>query len=105
MYIKRQTKQRETINFKETTIQINRDDKQRISPLQITNLYNSVLNQNPDARIRIRALGITRWTTLSTYDRGLMIEGEEEYWDGKDLDDPDKFTDFAIIQMTVYVPK
>jgi len=105
MYIKRQTKIRDTKNFKETTIQIHRTDKSWMGSNEVMDVYNSIMNNKPNAKIRIRALGPTRWTTLSTYKDGLTLQADEDYWDGKNIDDASKFSDFGVLMMTVYLPK
>jgi hypothetical protein len=105
MYIKRQTKVRNTKNFKEVTIQIHRDDKAWLSTNEVLDVYNSIINNKPKAKIRIRGLASTRWTTLSTYKDGLTIQADEDYWAGKPVDDTAKFSDFGILQVTVYLPK
>ena len=105
MYKKRQTKIRETEHFKETTIQIHRTNEQWIGTDDIQNLYNSMLQHKPDAKIRIRALGATRWTTLADYKNGLTIQDNADYWSGKVDDDEEKFSKFGVVQMTVMISK
>jgi len=76
MYIKRQTKIRETAHFKETTIQIHRSNKEWIGTEDIKSLYDSILKHKSEAKVRIRGLGATRWTTLADYRNGLTIKDE-----------------------------
>lgn len=99
-FIKTKLGEKKFKDSKEVTLKITRSDKKKIDIKNITELYEDLKDYDKDAKIRIRALGPTRWSTLAGYESGLMVDDYEEYFHGKVVN-AQKFNNFTELQVTM----
>lgn len=99
-YNRKKVGERKFKDGKEVYINIERKDKGIIDPWSIFKLEDEVKQYDPNAKLRIRALGPTRWTTLKGYDTTLDILSYEDYFSGA-VADTSKFNKFYKLQVTI----
>jgi hypothetical protein len=87
--------------------QLYKKNKREITPKEIKEIYKSMITKAPaNSQIRIRALGIDKFNTISwntlknTQDDDINIYDEEEYLQGRAID-TDKFQKFSQIEFLI----
>jgi hypothetical protein len=91
---------REFGNSVQTTIQIGKNDKSKISLDEVSQIIDRF--KQGGARILVRALNIERWQTLKGFDEEFDSESFVEYYANKVEEEAiEKFTEFPQIQISV----
>jgi hypothetical protein len=88
-----------TKDGKITKFQLSKKNKQAMTTSEITKFYTKLRAKYGD-KIHLRGLGPTRWSTLATFQDGLMIKEYDDYFQGT-VRDNSKFDSFTDIEFLV----
>lgn len=87
------------------TVKVHKRNKTMITVNQIRTLSTSLQRRfGNDVKLRIRALGPDRWTTLKTFETELDIQDEEDYYKGK-VRETAKFMEFFQLEFVILTPR
>lgn len=89
---------------KQSRLELYKENKEDMTPEDIVRFTNQLQGRLPEgSKLRIRALGIDRWTTLKSFESELDVKNEEEYYRGK-VKDAAKFMKFSQLEVVVIKP-